>query len=862
MECLALWTRVLLDVDYSQLLSLFPTGDGDRGFSWALATARLLQNLRNQLAAGGLTIRKIATDFSEVLEEPQRWGELAWLEESYLRRVEQAGRIDPGESRIRQAAAPHVPEGTTRIVLACTPDPDSIALAALARLSSDYEVQVLIHAPDEMSHRFDEWGRPTIAEWRDAIVEIPDTRRNLRLSGVPSEQSKLAMSILAEDMFGPLDIGIGMPDSEVVPFMAAEMARVGVEPFNPEGKPLSAHPLFVLLERYGSLVDNRSYASVASFLRHPDVLHHLYHDLGLSSRRLLTELDEFQNMHLPADLQDILGRLDAGAAGGRQEEGNYSALTAAMDYLRSEILPNADMAATVGIRSCLQQVFSHRRLSADEPADVEFTTVAQQVDDLLTEYEQSCVAELDLAPRDIRTLLLEQLRPARFEFPRPAGAIDLEGWLELHWNDAPFLIVTGMNEGKVPESVTSDPFLPDSLRRQLGLRHDDDRFARDTYLMQAFVESRRSHGRACFLLGKSGSGGDPLKPSRLLFNCADSELAERARMLFGTPESRTTHFPATTTFLLRPSPPADVPVERENIQSLAVTGFKDYLVCPFRFYLKRVLRMEQRDDRKKELDSLDFGSLIHEVLSRMAAEEEVCRAIDAPVLTRFLHREASRWMSDRFGTSLPLNLQMQLDAACERLSAVAHAQAHESADGWEIVLVEFPVETDIEGLRVHGRIDRVDRHRETGRIRLLDYKTSDFGQTPEKEHLKAPSEDLRDYTHVVVDGKERRWADLQLPLYAMLLASQDAQWANVVPGYFSIPGSVDETRVNMWDGFTKELMDSAAECARGVAREIRSRTFWPPAPRVPNDDFESLFHIEPEKCVHVESFQEYMRRTA
>ncbi|TFH35400.1 MAG: hypothetical protein E4G93_03830, partial [Dehalococcoidia bacterium] len=309
MECLALWTRVLLDVDYSQLLSLFPTGDGDRGFSWALATARLLQNLRNQLAAGGLTIRKVATDFSEVLEEPQRWGELAWLEESYLRRVEQAGRIDPGESRIRQAAAPHVPEGTTRIVLACTPDPDSIALAALARLSSDYEVQVLIHAPDEMSHRFDEWGRPTIAEWRDAIVEIPDTRRNLRLSGVPSEQSKLAMSILAEDMFGPLDIGIGMPDSEVVPFMAAEMARVGVEPFSPEGKPLSAHPLFVLLERYGSLVDNRSYASVAAFLRHPDVLHHLYHDLGLSSRRLLTELDEFQNMHLPADLQDILGRL-------------------------------------------------------------------------------------------------------------------------------------------------------------------------------------------------------------------------------------------------------------------------------------------------------------------------------------------------------------------------------------------------------------------------------------------------------------------------------------------------------------------------------------------------------------------------
>jgi ATP-dependent helicase/nuclease subunit B len=858
LECTALWAHLLLEVDYSRLTSLFPARDGDHGFAWSLRTGKLVQDLRYQLAAAGITVAQVATDFHSVLDEPERWDELAWLEERYLKLVHDMSRVDPGELRIENALRPQAPDGATRIILACAPDPEPIALHALGHLARDHTVQVLVHAPESFADRFDEWGRPLHPMWREAVMDIPDAEKNLRLAGSPSEQSRLAVSIIAEETFGPEDIGLGVPDRDVLPFLSADLQATGLSAFDPNGSTLSSHHLFLLLERYRALVDEGSYAAVASFLRHPDVLDHLHKDRGISTRLLLTELDEFHNHCLPLDTGDVLTRLGVDGRSKLPADAPFPTLTHAIDYLRQEVLPT-DSSATVGdMLSFLQGIFSHRRLSADDAADVDFATVAQTVVELLTGYEESCVAGLKLAAGHIRTLLVEQLGSARYDAAHTGATIDLEGWLELHWNDAPFLIVTGMNDGKVPESITSDPFLPDSLRQQLGLRHDADRLARDTYLMQALIESRRTDGRACFILGKTGSSGDPLKPSRLLFSCSDAALPKRAAMLFGTPEGRAVNHAATTSFLLQPSPPEDIASEHHDITSMGVTAFKDYLDCPFRFYLKRVLRMETLDDRKTEMDPLDFGLLIHHVLSEMGEREDLRTTSDVRVLTQFLHERAERWATTRFGPSLPLNLQMQLDAAQERLSAVARAQAAEAANGWDIVLVEHDIEAVIEGVRVHGRIDRVDRHRESGQIRILDYKTSDTAGYPEKEHLKNTSADMADYALVNVNDRARRWVDLQLPLYAMMLQKDDARLAGASPGYFNIPGTIDNTGIELWPGFTDEIMESATICAHGIARDIRSRKFWPPAAHVSNDDFETLFHVEPQECIDTNSFNSYM----
>jgi hypothetical protein len=219
-------------------------------------------------------------------------------------------------------------------------------------------------------------------------------------------------------------------------------------------------------------------------------------------------------------------------------------------------------------------------------------------------------------------------------------------------------------------------------------------------------------------------------------------------------------------------------------------------------------------------------------------------------------------MATHFGTSLPLNLQMQLNAARERLSAVARVHAARVAEGWETILVEHPIEATIAGMTVHGQIDRVDRHRESGDICVLDYKTSDNGHEPDKEHLRNPSDSTRDYARATVDGKARAWKDLQLPLYVHILAEHNAAGASVIPGYFNIPASTEETAVKEWRTFTPELRLSAIACATGVAEDILARRYWPPASRVDNDDFESLFTVDLESSVDHDSFLEHMGGTA
>ena len=57
-----------------------------------------------------------------------------------------------------------------------------------------------------------------------------------------------------------------------------------------------------------------------------------------------------------------------------------------------------------------------------------------------------------------------------------------------------------------------------------------------------------------------------------------------------------------------PGPDGDADV----FKKMSVTQFIDYLRCPFRFYLKHVLRMEPFDAARDEMDARGFGSLIHD----------------------------------------------------------------------------------------------------------------------------------------------------------------------------------------------------------------------------------------------------------
>ena len=151
-------------------------------------------------------------------------------------------------------------------------------------------------------------------------------------------------------------------------------------------------------------------------------------------------------------------------------------------------------------------------------------------------------------------------------------------------------------------------------------------------------------------------------------------------------------------------------------------------------------------------------------------------------------------------------------------------------------------------LPVRGTIDRVDQHRDTGAFRIIDYKTSDRETSPIKSHLSSCRDDTPDFAAVTIDGKNKRWTDLQLPLYHRLLQANNILSGEADVAYFNLPKAVMQTGIYTWEGWTPSLAESAYHCAESIIEQIRKGVFWPPAPRVDYDDFETLFPSTPEDC--------------
>ncbi len=140
------------------------------------------------------------------------------------------------------------------------------------------------------------------------------------------------------------------------------------------------------------------------------------------------------------------------------------------------------------------------------------------------------------------------------------------------------------------------------------------------------------------------------------------------------------------------------------------------------------------------------------------------------------------------------------------------------------------------------RVDRIDRHDDGKRVRVIDYKTARKGLGPRKAHVRTWPQELRPEPLgplLILRNRPYGWADLQLPLYVRTVQQAMNQESPPQAWYVLLPDAVSETGFEEFEGL-EDMLGNAMQWAEEAARRIVQGVFWPPAPEVQYDLFASI----------------------
>ena len=184
--------------------------------------------------------------------------------------------------------------------------------------------------------------------------------------------------------------------------------------------------------------------------------------------------------------------------------------------------------------------------------------------------------------------------------------------------------------------------------------------------------------------------------------------------------------------------------------SVSISAYNSLVACPYQFYARHILRLNELDEVQEGIEKRDYGERVHDILRRFHERypfvseqpvdelEAALRQISEQVFADLLKQDfaASAWLA-RWFKSLPAYLDWQL--------------ANE-AQGWRYAEAERAFDWELEGVRLRGRIDRLDVREDEKRV--LDYKTQSDQVLRNK--LLEPGEDVQlacyAYAHEAADA--------------------------------------------------------------------------------------------------------------
>ena len=214
----------------------------------------------------------------------------------------------------------------------------------------------------------------------------------------------------------------------------------------------------------------------------------------------------------------------------------------------------------------------------------------------------------------------------------------------------------------------------------------------------------------------------------------------------------------------RPAPGAALP------PSWSASAVEALRQCPYRFFSRAVLQLSEADELDDDADKRDAGRWLHATLERFHVARGAQRRPAADDTDALLAAGRDTLAALVREHQVSEEAMLPFTAAWPTLAArYVHWLHDEEKKGWSFEAAEVRIDMpQVQGatLRLHGRIDRIDRATHADAVRLIDYKTNSKDALRSK--VRQPLEDT------------------QLAVYAALQAARDASQREVRASYLAL----------------------------------------------------------------------------
>ena len=649
----------------------------------------------------------------------------------------------------------------------------------------------------------------------------------------------------------------GMPDERSVivvpnpdtlfPLLQHALSLLPSEAYNVSlGYPLERTPLFglfhALFQALAGMQNGRlPMTDYLRVMRHPYIksvpfgdrtdvtrtfIHVMEERLSESAGRMTVELGRIES---DADLFT-----DAAFRAGTEGDVTVESLRQHVQSLHATLFGGWESERTVGeaARRCSEIVrFIHDRTTAQQHPF--FRRFAETFLETFGTIERSLSAGMRLdRPDAVVRVVRHMLASSSVPFPgSPLHGLQVLGLLETRSLRFDTVYVLDANDDVVPGRGGKSRLLPQSVRRKLGLETVRTRDEIVEYYFTALVRgAKRVH-----VLYAEGNAKDRSRyVERLLW---DRELASKRVDAADAVSS------VRYRVVLHSAMPESVAKTPEVVEDLrrktySATALDAYLHCPLKFYQGQVLRLEEREEAREEIEGRDIGSLVHAVFQRLFAPW-VGRALDpsgvtAAAATGVVEEE----FAARFGAERTAARVLMREQITRHVQSFLSEYQRPIAERMrvEIVDLERTEEAVFGAYRFRARMDRIERRTDPAGVsteHILDYKT---GGNANDHRVRLDRLDIADRT-----TWKKYIRSVQLPLYALIhaanarIAPEQVSAAYVLLGVHDIDEKIELELIDRTDPAKGERLAHARRFIDALMAEIVD----PETPFTPTDDPET-----------------------